>query len=185
MDGTQIQRGGADPLAYGTFSEAAEQERLNSLELRFDGDGRYPLDYRGVCFAARSTGSCEDSGGSTSAIVTPEVAAAALAECERLFAASAEVDSSFWVPADAAPVSLLERLALAVFQAHTAGLIPAAIDPGNSGAEWWYVVREPSGSSGEASSCEVSSSGGAGDGDDDDAHGGGEDGIDFHWDKVA
>ena len=46
---------------------------------------------------------------------------------------------SNWLPAAATPSCALERLALAIFEQHTAGV---AFDRARSGAEWWVQVRE-------------------------------------------
>ncbi|CAN0557614.1 unnamed protein product, partial [Ectocarpus sp. 12 AP-2014] len=44
---------------------------------------------------------------------------------------------TFWIEADAAPRNCLERLALDIFKAHTAG---ARFNQKTSGAEWWTQV---------------------------------------------
>ncbi|CAM9890127.1 unnamed protein product [Ectocarpus sp. 12 AP-2014] len=46
---------------------------------------------------------------------------------------------TFWIEADAAPRNCLERLALDIFKAHTAG---ARFNQKTSGAEWWTQVIE-------------------------------------------
>ena len=48
-------------------------------------------------------------------------------------------EGSNWVPATAAPRCALERLALAIFAHHTAGVL---FDKERSGAEWWAQVRD-------------------------------------------
>jgi len=44
---------------------------------------------------------------------------------------------TFWVPANAAPTTILEKIALEIFQFHTKG---CQFDKENSGAEWWTLA---------------------------------------------
>ena len=50
-------------------------------------------------------------------------------------------NATYWMAADGAPRNALERLALDIFDHHTAA---AAFDRSRSGAEWWAQVIDPS-----------------------------------------
>ena len=81
--------------------------------------GGEALDYRFRCGAVR---------------LSESEAAVLCADCSMAFA----LNSSNWLAATAEPRCGLERLARAIFEAHTTGV---AFDPASSGAEWWAQVR--------------------------------------------
>ena len=190
--------GAPAPWEVGLKSGEEEQARLNSLRLAFNAEGRLEGGRDGrwsdVNFATRTT----------SAAFLPARHAAALVGCTlSLMDEGAEdddedapdVDPSFWMPAEAEPCSMHEVLAQAIFRAHTAGV---EFDPASSGAEWWFVVREPrdpatadAAATGSSSSSSSDDDGGGGGGavaaaamDDGIVdHDGGDAGIAFHFDK--
>jgi hypothetical protein len=122
----------------GTTTAAAEQERLNSLQIQFNEDGRVVKDaketYQNMNFSTRSFQVLEENTASAALKGILDL----VAEGEQ--DGAAEVDASFWLPAEARPCSLHEVLAQEIFRLHTAG---STFDPSTSGAEWWFVVREP------------------------------------------
>ena len=83
------------------------------------------------------------------ALTLPETELASLRRDARVVFA---LGSSNWCSADAVPQCTLERLALSVFEARTAGI---EFDRSRSGAEWWTQVR---------------------------TEGHAQEGIEFHWD---
>ena len=77
------------------------------------------LDYRFRCGTMR---------------LTESEAATLCTDCSMAFA----LNSSNWLAATAEPRCALERMARAIFEAHTTG---SGFDPVTSGAEWWAQVR--------------------------------------------
>ena len=169
------------PWELGLKTDAAEQERLNALQLRFNTDGRIPScgedgRWKGINFATRNTPT----------LLSPQTTAKALQATLALMDEGADdddddapdVDPSFFLPAEAEPCSMHEVLARAIFRAHTQGV---DYDAKNSGAEWWFVVREP-----RSPTLEKFESSSGGDGEKESIivdHDGGKNGIAFHFDK--
>jgi len=118
------------------LNEESGEEDCVDLELELDDDGRIAgIDYDKLDFSPRT---CDN-------ILGDEVLEAARQECIRLHAIdeSTEIlDASFWFLATESPRCLLEAIAQVVFESHTDGIV---FDPANSGAEWWFQVKETQG----------------------------------------
>ena len=104
------------PWELGLKTDAAEQERLNALQLQFNTDGRIPScgedgHWKGINFATRNT----------PILLSPQTTAKALQATLALMDEGADdddddapdVDPSFFLPAEAEPCSMHEVLARA------------------------------------------------------------------------
>eukprot|EP00928_Gymnodinium_smaydae_P054308 TRINITY_DN3810_c0_g1_i3.p1 TRINITY_DN3810_c0_g1~~TRINITY_DN3810_c0_g1_i3.p1 ORF type:complete len:404 (+),score=87.72 TRINITY_DN3810_c0_g1_i3:36-1247(+) len=119
--------------------EESEQEESEEeeLELTLDEDGRVYVEEGGepMDFNFRPFPSLLRPDTSALDVLRRDCAAAFTARAAR--DGSYSQGETFWVPANAQPVSALERLAQAIFRLHAEGL---AFDPARSGAEWWTQV---------------------------------------------
>eukprot|EP00903_Cladosiphon_okamuranus_P005906 g5840.t1 len=105
-----------------------------------DPDGRVPFAGE-MSFDFRSA-----PKALTAALAPPEALARVVKDCQcvataRAFKMAYSTGRTYWVQSDALPRNSLERLALDIFEAHTAG---ARFNRATSGAEWWTQVIKDS-----------------------------------------
>jgi hypothetical protein len=136
---------GSESSSSGGSSESSdEDEAAAEAELGVDQNGRVVAGLGTMSFAFRSFSHIFSGDRRQVAALKQDCAAA----CAVKSVKSSEYSegTTFWVGADADPESLasIERVALDIFRYHTAGA--ASIDPARSGAEWWTLAMDSSGS---------------------------------------
>ena len=123
-------------MASGSGSDAESEPDADEHELSLDEHGRTAID-----------GTCDYRPRVWDGVVAEAAVPALVADCKAAYlkvttqtamtGITYSTNATYWVGADAAPRTALERFALSIFQFHSRR---AHFDPARSGAEWWTQV---------------------------------------------